>query len=423
MNKKIVLVLLLGIVFTSSSQAAGSPLTLKAAYELALKRSEDVAMTAEVIHEAEGHFYEALDIVMPKVNFVMTHVDQDAPQGGTSNESSNSNLTRRSTPQKRFTFSQPLFSGFKEFASLQGTGSEKNQRRFEWQRAKELLFVDVAESFYALLEARREAEVLNAVHKALEDRVKELEGRVKLGRSRESEKETALSELKVNEADLIEAQDSEIISKDLLEFYIGREIHEELLDEDIPNAPQGLGYYLPMADLRSDVLAEKEAYALAETGVVAAQAGFLPTVKLDGNYYTQRVGTQSGIDWDVTLTMNVPVFDGTDTIGKVKVAAADREKERLNVSKKKRQAMLDIQNAYQRFHSSSLKAAALKEAMEALKKNYEIQTQEYRSNLVNNLEVLDALRRYEDIEVKSSSADMEARKNYWKLKVAAGETL
>ena len=48
---------------------------------------------------------------------------------------------------------------------------------------------------------------------------------------------------------------------------------------------------------------------------------------------------------------------------------------------------------------------------------------EYRSNLVNNLEVLDSLRRYQEVERRYHEARYATRKNYWKLKVALGDVL
>ena len=161
---------------------------------------------------------------------------------------------------------------------------------------------------------------------------------------------------------------------------------------------------------------------MAEKGVVVAQSGLFPSATLDGNYYTQRVGTQSGIDWDVLLSVNVPVFNGTETIGNIKVAAADRELAKYNFMRIKRLARLDIRRAYEEYRSAKLEEAALREAVKAQKMDYDLQAEDYKSNLVNNLDVLASLKNYQDLSRQLNAAHYAARINYWRLRVAAGET-
>ena len=407
-----------------ASEEAPNPLTLSDSYRLALKRSEDIGMKTELINEAQGHFYLAMSQILPSFSFQMTHFEQDASKQNNGGASGGYGIsTRRSTPQKQFVFSQPIFSGFKEIAGVQGAGAEKAQRKFERQRAEELLFMDVVESYYLVIQYRKGLEILNSTHKLLEDRLKELTERVKLGRSRDSELVTALADLNLIEFDIEEASRLEAISRQLLEFYIGRDIKGELADEDFEGEYTDLPEYLTKADGRSDVKAQKEAHTLAEKNVIVAQSGFFPSVKLDGNYYTQRVAPQSGNDWDLLFTVDVPIFDGAQTIGDVKVAASQRESARLDFEKTRRLARLDIKDAYENFKYAQKEERTLKNAAEASKKSYELQSEEYRLNLVNNLDVLDALRQYQVVARTLNLAHYQMKRNFWNLKVAVGETI
>ncbi len=393
-------------------------LTLQQAYEKALKRSESVAITAEEMNQAQARFYRAFDYFLPTVSFEMTRFYQDT-NGGTGGFG---NSQRQNTPEKKFVFSQPLFSGFKEIASLQGTGADKKQQALAWKRAKELLFVDVMEAFYAVLEAQKDVEVLASTHELLDNRMKDLEERVKLGRSRDSEIKTSVADLKLIESDLVDAKAQVRVSKNLLTYYVGEPIDEKILkeEEELPAVP-ATSDILKKSTSRSDVLSDEQAYIVAEKGVVVAQADLFPTISLDGNYYTQRVGFQNGNDWDMTLKFDVPVFEVGQTLGDIKEAVSDREKARLKYEQDKRLALLDIQNAHEDLESSRESEKALSEAHQASKENYDILSKEYLLNLVNNLEVLDALRRHEDIAKRYYEARYTARKNYWKLKVALGE--
>jgi outer membrane protein TolC len=406
-------------LLTNLAEASASELTLQGAFQKALKRSESVAITAEEINQAQARFYRSFDYFLPSVHFEMTHFRQDVDA-----ESSGGTLDtgRRTKPEKKFTVSQPLFSGFREIAALQSRGADKKQQVMAWKRAKELLFVDVMESFYTVLQAQKDVEVLLSTHTVLDRRMKDLEERVRLGRSRESEMKTSLSDLKLIEADLVEARAQVRIARNLLSYYTGESLEGiDLQEEDeVTDWPEISGV-LDQWKMRADVMSNEQAYIVAQKGVIGAQANLFPIVSLEGNYYTQRVGFQSGNDWDVTFKIDAPVFEIGQTLGDIKEAVSDREKARLTYEQTKRLASLDIQNSYEDLKSSKESEEALAVAHRASKENYDLLAKEYLLNLVNNLEVLDALRRHEDIEKRYHEARYNMGKNYWKLRVAMGD--
>jgi outer membrane protein TolC len=224
---------------------------------------------------------------------------------------------------------------------------------------------------------------------------------------------------KIVEADLLVARSNETLFRNLLEFYIGESLNGRGLfvkgkgDSALFVKKGAVPFYADYASkaaARADVEALLNAKILAEQNFVSAQSGFFPKLTLDGNYYTRRVGFQEGNDWDVLLTLSVPVFDAGQTLGNVREAASQRDEARLRYEGSKRQASREIRDAYERLSSSLQIASVLKEAAQASKENYEIQIKEYRLSLVNNLEVLDALRRHEEIALRENQANIEAHK-------------
>ena len=366
-------------------------------------------------------------MVLPTVNFKMTHFEQDSPKKGEdssgSGDGATGNLSRRTTPQSRFTFHQPLFSGFKEIASLSAGGADRKAHELRYQRAKELLWVDVSDSFYALMQARQDVAILTETSGIMDRRIADLNERIKLGRSRQSEVQSSIGDQKIIEAELAGARRVEKTTRELFEFYIGRELREELVDA--PELPREISdplYYLTKAAVRSDVRASEQEYILAQKKVISAQSGFFPQIYLDGNYYTRRVGFQGGIDWDATLTMDVPIFDGMQTIGEVRETASQREQARLAWYQAQRWAALEVQQQYDSYQTGVEEEAALREARDAVKESYRLQTEDYKLNLVNNLEVLDSLRRYQEVYRSWNTSFFETKKAYWALKAAAGDT-
>jgi outer membrane protein len=410
---------------TTLETSAPATLTLQDAYRLALVHSESVAIEKEDIALARARFYRSFRYFLPDVHFVKTRMERDVDDDAASDGTGfSSDFRRRVTPESRFTFSQPLFSGFREFAALAGSGADRKTQVYDYQRAQELLFIDVMEAYYAVRQADKDVETLSSIRDLLSSRSKELTERTQLGRSRESELVTATSDWKLIEAELVGAQAAARTSRNLLEFYTGSPLKgRPLVDGDVPNEPLPPLDAAAKARTRLDVQSLEQAYRVRMKGVTTAQGGLFPTVSLDGNVYTERVGFQEGNDWDVLLTIDVPIFDAGETLGDIKEAASLRESARLAWERAKRSAEMDILNEYENFHSAVLSERALSDADAASKKNYEILTSEYRLNLVNNLDVLDSLRRYQDTIRSYNSARYDARRAYWRYQVARGEAL
>ncbi len=399
-------------------------LTLIQAYQLALKKSETIAISAEEINQAKARFYRGFDYFLPKVDYVMSRTERDASGDVSVSGGVNSDLRRPVTPENKFTFSQPIFSGFREIAVLKGAGADKKQQLLNWQRAKELLFIDVMNAYYAVLQVQRNVKTLTKASKLSSDRIKDLASRIKIGRSRHTERQSALADLRLVESDLVQAQSLLTISKRLLEFYIDQSLEGVvLMDERVLKENVDSSHFEMKAKMRSDVQAAQQGYFLGKSQVIMARANLFPMVEVDGNYYTKRIGFQADNDWDFTLKMTVPIFELGKTLADIKSANSSRESKRLIWQRAVRLAQLDIENAFQDFQAAQLNRKVLLKAKRASQKNYELVSSDYKVNLVNNLDVLDALRRLEDIELRYNEAFFQMKKSYWKFKVALGDIL
>ena len=400
----------------AQTTSAMSPLTLAECYQLALKRSETIAINQELIKETEGRFQQALGVVLPRVSFESSDKRQDGNGG--------SAFTLRYIPQRQFTFSQPLFSGFKEFAAMAGSRAERRQRIQERIRAEQLLFLDVSDAFHLLLEQRENRSTLEASRLALVARVDELQERQRLGRSRATEVVTAEAQLRRVEAELQQAESAERVSEHLLEFLTGLDRVEALADPDhvLPVLEPEAAYVAKVA-FRPDLRAMEEAWHMAEKAVRIAQAKLFPTASLDGNYYVDRVGVSKDVTWDAALMVHVPLFQGGQAVGAVEEAAAKAREAKLRYTQQQRSVELDIRDAYARLDSAVAIAGAFGKALEAAEESYGLETEDYRLNLVSNLEVLQTLRALQDARRDDIHARYDAKRLYWRLRVATGETL
>ncbi len=399
-----------------SLDAEGPALTLKECYALALKRSEQLAINQELIVETEARFLQSLSGALPRVSYAYSYKRQDA--------TGDSAFKLRNVPESKFVFSQPLFSGFKEFAAMAGSKAERRERIAEKARAEQLLLVDVRDAFYMLREQRHDLQALETIRLALMERLDALKERERLGRSRPSEVASAEAQLRRIEAESKRVQGQETTARALLEFLTGLN-HLEAIGDSEPTLPVVASEeaYLTSASIRPDVRALEEAWQVAKNQVDIARAKFYPTVGGDGNYYTQRGGASEGVSWDVTLKVDVPLFQGGQAYGAVKEAGAKAREAKWRLANAQRSAALDIRDAYAKLQAALERSIALEQAQDAAETSYRLQVEDYSRNLVSNLDVLQALQVLGDARRDVIHAQHDAKRLYWHLMAATGATL
>jgi outer membrane protein len=394
-------------------------LSLEECYKLALIQSETVAIQKEAISRATAQIFNAASQGLGNVDFIIERTFQDNQQSNLTGSS----LGDPNIQESKFKISQPLFQGFKAIGALTGAGSYKREQTEAWIRAKELLYSDVARAFYSVLLYEKAIDINQGIHELLLERIKELEEREKIGRSRPSEVVNAKTSLKVLEADLAGNRGAVATFRYLLEFLTGTELEGRKLEEETFEevSSQTLTEHLKMAPLRSDVKAAEQAVKTAWRGILVAQSGFWPTITLDHNQYTRREGTLANLDFDTLFKFDVPLFSGGETIGQVKDSVGILKQKKLTYSLAKRQAELEIKQSYQIWLSAKETDNLLKEAVRYAEENYAIQSEEYTRSLVNNLDVLTALESLHNTRQNQNRTYYVMKQDEAAFRVAVGE--
>lgn len=395
-------------------------MTLLDCYRSALARSEEVALWREDIAQARADWFQASSEVIGDGDFYMTEFRQQ-DGGGDSGSSVGSTLTAQERRERTFSFNQPLFQGFKSWGAIGGAGSLTKQRKKEYQRAKELLFLDVMTAFYTLLQQRRDVKTIEGIHQLFEERHKELGEREQIGRSRRSELVTARAKMKILEAQLAQARGALGIAQSLMEYYTGLPADRTVFKETpLPKNISVLRQGDEVLEQRSDVEASKHAVKTARQAIFVAQSDLWPTITVDANHYEKRDGFQSGIDWDVLVKFNVPLYRGGATVSQIKKSWSNWKKAKYRYSLSKRQAELEIKRTYQNWTSAVEQDKAFRDAVKAAQLNYNLQRDEYGKNLVNNLDVLTALEELFSTSREANRAYYQMRQYFWQYQTAIG---
>lgn len=412
-------------VAVSFASAPVEKLSFESYMQIALSRSETIKQAREDIKIARARTLQAIGEAIGGGDFVITHnfqEEQGAPGTGGSNVSNTFNSPHRR--ERKFMFSQPLFQGFKSVGALLGAGDLKGQRKSELDYAKERLFVEAAEAYYALLSAEKDLDILSQSQQVYQERIKDLEEREKIGRSRSGEVALARSKTKILEARIAGARSTLLSAQSWVGFYTG--IAHAQVEDDDPETFSEMAEidpenYAAIVEKRADVSAARNAMRVAKQTIVVKQSAIWPKISLDANHYEKREGFQDGITWDAMVVMDVPLYRGGENIGQVLEARSNYRKAQLQYELIKKQALLEVEQAHQNWIAAREQHRAYVAAVEAAQANYDFQKQDYGHNLVSNLDVMTALEELLTIREDANSALYAMKINYWKLQMAANQ--
>ncbi|OGR89377.1 MAG: hypothetical protein A3A86_05625 [Elusimicrobia bacterium RIFCSPLOWO2_01_FULL_60_11] len=397
-----------------------STLTLSQCYALALQQNESLKIQGETVYQFEQRVKDALSAVLPKVDLLYSLFWQDTTGTGSGDGGVGGTLTRSERPEAKVQLRQPLFSGFREFRARKGFESEKMRQELVFKRAHLLLYDGIANAFYTVLRLEQNLSNTQNTLKLTQERIRDLESRVKLGKSRRSELVSSEAQLATLEGQQEVLRGQAASAREALQYLIGQDVRDRVLADEIPAVPPAAAIetVLARAQSRTDLLALAQDVKTKKLALKVSRGAVYPTVDVLGNYYLKRVGFQEPIDWDLLLTVDLPLFRGGADLASIRL----RESELRQAEWELRRAQREIESVLRRSHihltTALAQLAAFREAYEKARESYRLQVEEYRYGLVNNLEVLAALRTLQDAKRDLDNTVIDTKLDYLALQVA-----
>lgn len=402
-----------------STPPAGS-FTLRDCFEKALRQTETIPLQAERIAQLNARYRQALGGILPRLTFNATELIQDTDPGG---DAAFSALTKREQFETKFVGRQPVFQGFREFSAMSSAKAETKRERWRSNRIKALLFQDVAQAFYTVIQLETDFKNVASLVQLLSERVAELKGRVRLGKSRESEllsNESQLLELKAEQERVLGQLD---VERETLSLLVGEDLSQAKLLDGLPSVLSALPLEaaIKKVDLRSDIQALQQEIEARRYGLRFARGGYWPQLSATGTYYTKRAGFLENVNWDVLLNLDVPLFQGGTVSAQTKEALARYREAQQLFKQSLRAALGEVRQIHAALQSSTQEVKMLEEASQKAKRSYELQVKEYRLGLVDNLEVLQALNAMQQTKKSYDQTVTQNKLNYIQLQVAIEE--
>lgn len=226
---------------------------------------------------------------------------------------------------------QPIYSGGATAAQYRAQEQELKKSGWSLEQARLDLRVEVAETFYGVLEARSTLEVTREALAQVEAELRNVRARRDEGRAIGLTVLTAESQAAQARARVSRAEDGVRLAEAAFNAVLDREpaAPVRLAEADVSWAP--IPGDAVLKDLLEQSPARRQAQAdvrIAEEGVVAARgAGFYPQVKFKGRYELRHHSFYPPRDesWDVGVYLEFPLFSGGEsmaTLAKASLRAA-----------------------------------------------------------------------------------------------------
>jgi TolC family type I secretion outer membrane protein len=394
----------------------GAGSTLQDCYTTALRHNETLKNIQEDIVQADARGRGALGGIFPRLSWDWKDTHQDVDNGNTAF----GGLLEENQVESKFSLEQPLFSGLREFSARAGFQKEQARDQSRLQRFERDLYRQTAEAFYGALKWETALRTTETTLQLAEERVRELQSFQRLGKSRESEVASAESQVAQLKAERVRVRGQIRAAREDLALLIGQDLDDQPL-QDTPAAvaaPLPLSAYLSRAGQRSDVEAQRRDVEGRRLRVRYEKGAFWPKANVTGNYYTQRPTFFEPVDWDIILSLNVPLYQGGTVRARVRESQSQLRQSQETLRFLERKAAAEIKKAHAQWTASLEQAQALEDAYHAAQRSYDAQKKEYRLGLVTNLDVLQALNTLAADQRAWDDARLDAQLNAVALAIA-----
>ncbi len=379
--------------------------------------SENLSVQRELLLQAVEVNSQAIGLLFPTLSGSLTSLYQASTGsilGNTISPSSQTNL--------KFTATQPLFRGFRDFAALRQKKFLEGAQVYAILNLARQLFYDVSTAYYNVLGYIEDEKNYNQQIEVNKKRLKELEGFYKIGRSQLTDVLTFKANIASLEGQLEVTRGQLEVAKEILAFVTGWDRNISLLDQEpeVKNS-ESVEVYLSKLEDRADIQNAVLNAQASHEGVAIAWGQHLPSVDLIGDYYPARSGALQDVNWDVQLALTLPIFQGGVVQSQVRQARSVSSQSSLILSQARRTAEQEIRIFYDNLVADRRQLFKLSELVKVSKENADTEVKYYRNGLVTNLEVLQAITTYQDAQRLLDHQKYKVKMDATKLAAATGQ--
>ncbi|OGS33685.1 MAG: hypothetical protein A2474_04820 [Elusimicrobia bacterium RIFOXYC2_FULL_34_12] len=387
--------------------------TLKQCLDMAQSHSLELNIQKQKHLEAEQLLNQRRGEMLPDIRFRYSRFQRDTAGGEYASGGGDS----------KFTLSQPLFYGFRKTKAISQSKAEIKKEQALFNNTLRLLKADVSQAFFSVVQADVDIVNLKYILKLMQDRVKELNERFRLGKSRESEVLAVESQIATFKAQLEKTAGERANAVEILSRLVYMDSASLKVDDDTQDITDAgiLEYYVDSVKDRADIESARQDKEIQSYELRIAKGSLLPTLNLEGSKYINRNNGNVDSEWDAYIYLDATLFQGGIIRSRIKEVSFRLQEMESKLDLIEQDAVSEVKKYYQALISSLNQVKAYRESYEKAEKSYQLQLRDYKLGLVNNLDVLAAMTTMSDAKRNLDRALVEAKIDKALLNAAANQ--
>ena len=396
----LVLAFLLPSISAFDDGHAAEQLSLKECIETALKNQPTIRAARENVRAGQGRETQAASPYLPQLTASTGYSESHAPLGGAFGDSTTKSYTTSlSLSQTLYDFGK---TGNAYDAAKLGTLSLEQDA----ERISQEVVLNVKQSYYALLAAKKLVEVARKTIEQTESHLKQAEAFFRTGSK--PRYDVTRAEVEVNNANLglINAKNGVRIRTIALNNAMGidpgkaTEIVEAL--PAVPVLPTLEQAQLDALQSRPDMKQMEAEIAAARARLSSEQANYLPTLSASAAYNWANGSTEMGPflgtmfkgdvqnSWNAGMMLTSPLFQGGLTKGRVAEARANVLALEAQRDRVKQSILLEVNQASADLESAAARVDVMEKTLQKARENLDIAQGRYKAGVGPYIEVTDA---------------------------------
>ena len=345
-----------------------------------------IAEQDQTIARQERH--RALSVLMPRATaFAGTRIYQDpdynAPDINTMGVKLNQSFTLNG----------------KELIALKITDDSIEKAQFNIEKAKNDTVFKVAEAFYRILSAQSFYDIAMTDVERLTKHKNSVERRFKLGDSIKTALFRARAELSKAQTEVVRAKNAVTLANASLKSLVKIE-HPFALAKpmEIDSYPLTLEELKNNAlKMRPELKAIQQTINIAEKTVQFEKSDRWPSITLEGTYVDSRNefdtpvhSVSKSTDYLFEASLNFTLFDGGLISAQVAQALAKKRQALLNFEALEKNILLESENAWLDFQTSTSILVSLKQELKAANENLDAVSMQFKYGTADSVDMMDA---------------------------------
>ncbi len=284
------------------------------------------------------------------------------------------------------------------------------------------MYLDSAIAFYNLISIQKQLEHIRSQVSLYNDRTKEIEAWVRIGRSRPSDLSSVKAARVLSYSQQLQMEGQLSNAFELFQFLTGITNLSTLSPEtNLPDRLPESSEFLKSLEERPDLKAAKSQSFSVKKAIDIAKSDRLPWADLVVSTGNPQVISSTPWNWNVQLVLTYSLF--ADTFVQSKINQAESlSRQSDNVYQYMYESIQrDVRISYSSLLSDLDQIKTYQEALNYLKDNYQLMEKDYRLGAVKITDVLTAYSTYEDSVRVLDSLIYTAQIEWLRLQIFSGE--